>query len=92
MADLGSVILADSHRRIVERREGVGPDIDYLRGISLHGLHDVQDMFPVQLQEPAANDSGGYVGETQKTPWLLWVSSQGVLLLCNYLESNDYHL
>ena len=61
MADLGSVILADSHRRIVERREGVGPDIDYLRGISLHGFHDVQDMFPVQLQEPAADDSGGYV-------------------------------
>ena len=52
MADLSGIILAYGSGGVVERRQSVGPDVNHLGGATPQALHDVADMFSVQLQKP----------------------------------------
>ena len=61
MADLSCVILADGDGGVVERRQSVGPDVDYLGGAAPQALHDVADMLTVQPQKSLPDQLGGDV-------------------------------
>lgn len=51
MPHSGGIVRAHRHRRIVKRREKIGPDVvDFCSGLA-HGLNDVLDMGAVQLAE-----------------------------------------
>ena len=48
----GGIVRAHRHRRVVKRREKIGPDVVDFRGGLAHGLDDVFDMGAVQPLEP----------------------------------------
>ena len=53
MAHKACIILADGHRRIEQRRQGISPDIAYQCCVPVKAVHDILDMPAVQLQKAA---------------------------------------
>ena len=49
MPHSGGIVRAHRHRRIVKRREKIGPDIVDFRGGLAHGLNDVLDVGAVRV-------------------------------------------
>ncbi len=61
MPHSGSIVRAHRHRRVVERREKIGPDVvDFRCGLT-QSLHDVLDMGALQLSETLLHDLRGNV-------------------------------
>ena len=60
VADKGCVILPHRDGGVVECCQRVCLDIANFGSIAFQAVHDVANMFAVQLQEPAFNNLGGY--------------------------------
>ena len=59
MPHSGAIVRAHRHRRIVERRQKIGPNIIDFCGGLLHGFYDVLDVLTVQLQETPLDHLNG---------------------------------
>lgn len=60
VADKRSVILPHRDGGVVKRRQRVRFDVADFGSIAFQAVHDIADMFTVQLQEPAFDKLGGY--------------------------------